>query len=582
MQCQPIGKAGRRRPEEKLVTFDFRESSAWEPPRYDVGIVGSGPAGITLARGLSTMGRRICVLESGGRQPDPFADGLKEVDSTGIHIKDYSRERIFGGTSTTWAGLSSPLDPIDLEVRPWVPHSGWPLSWQELEPYYEEATQRFGFPTWFRFRDSAWMRLAARSSPLPPWRRLQEKIFLAAEPPQHFARDHGDIFDSDGLDLYLGASVTSLRGDPATGLASGVEIGLPGGGYRVIEAGIFVLACGGIENARLLLNSRFACPAGLGNDLDQVGRYFMNHPKNNHGLIRLSRPQPGLPGYFGFLSPLDKCTGYVGLRLREALQREMALLNSYVRFEPVFNWTDNAGVGALVYYLKRSRWLMRGFRRMMRNRLVELRDYSETGDDSQFMNERKQWRHHLEMIKHIAANVGPVGAYLKGRLSNRTPLRVTAIRLRNFMEMAPHPDNRVTLSPRTDAFGRQLPHVVHRCRRLDRRSLVAVHDALRREVAESGWGELDSDLTEASDPWPIAMDASHHMGATRMGTDPGSSVVDANGRLHHSGNVYLAGSSIFPTSGCANPTFTIVALALRLARHLKRVLSRANATMGTA
>jgi choline dehydrogenase-like flavoprotein len=556
------------------MIFDFRDSVPTALPSYAVCIVGSGPAGTSLANALADSGHRICVLESGGRQPDPFADRLRDLDATGMHIKDYSRERIFGGASTTWAGLSSPLDAVDFEKREWVAYSGWPFSRRELVPHYQEATRRFRFPAWERYLGREWMGLGKALDTVPHWRQLEEKVFLAADPPQNFARDHGGVYAGDGVDLCLGTTVTAVLGDAATGLASGVEIRLAAGCRRVLRARVVVLACGGIENARLLLNSTFGCPSGLGNDRDQVGRYFMNHPKNNCGLIRLKRPQSGLPGYFGFLSMADGCAGYVGLRLNEALQRERRLVNSYVRFEPVFNWTDNPGVAAVVYYLKRSRVLMRIFRRINQEKVVELRDYSESGDDSEFMNERKPFRRHLGMVRHIAANGVPVGRYLRSRLADRSPQRVTAIRLRNFMEMEPLPENRITLSDRTDAFGMRLPRVYHRCSPMDRRSIVAVHEVLRGEVTEAGWGELDSALREDSEPWPIHLDASHHMGATRMGDDPATSVTNGDGRLHFSGNVYLAGSSLFPTSGCANPTFTIVALALRLAGHLRRELSR--------
>jgi choline dehydrogenase-like flavoprotein len=140
------------------------------------------------------------------------------------------------------------------------------------------------------------------------------------------------------------------------------------------------------------------------------------------------------------------------------------------------------------------------------------------------------------------------------------------------MEMEPDPENRVTLSDALDANGVPVPRVAHRCTELDRRSLVALHEELGRELESTGVGRLESDLATA-DPWPVDQDASHHMGTTRMGTDPATSVVDPDLRLHTIGNVWCAGASVFPTSGCANPTLTIVALSIRLARHLRTVLA---------
>jgi choline dehydrogenase-like flavoprotein len=118
--------------------------------------------------------------------------------------------------------------------------------------------------------------------------------------------------------------------------------------------------------------------------------------------------------------------------------------------------------------------------------------------------------------------------------------------------------------------------VRHRCTERDRRSLLALHEALAADFARAGVGQLDTDLASAN-PWPIDQDASHHMGTTRMGTDSATSVTDPNGRVHSVENVYMAGASLFPTSGCANPTFTIVALSIRLARHLRENVFREGA-----
>ena len=162
--------------------------------------------------------------------------------------------------------------------------------------------------------------------------------------------------------------------------------------------------------------------------------------------------------------------------------------------------------------------------------------------------------------------------YLFFRLSKRKP-KIRFARVRNFMEMAPDPENRVTLDSEPDEDVKPLPRVVHRCGDLDRRSMVEVHAALAAEVEAAGLGVLESDLAEDTSPWPIDQDASHHMGTTRMGTDPSTSVVDADLRVHGLDNLYAAGASVFPTSGCVNPTYTIVALSIRLARHLRETVA---------
>lgn len=537
--------------------------------QYDVCIVGAGPAGIALAHSLSDMPLRVCVVESGGQSKTAFGDTLRRTESDGIDIKLDSRERVLGGTSTRWAGLSSPLDAIDFATRSWVPGSGWPIDRTELVPYYERASTLFRFPKWDHFGGIDWLPAAADR--LPRWTGLEAKTFLAADPPQDFGTEFGGVFDGPHVDVVLRATVAGVDGRQGAAHATGVVIRLPDGSSASIDARVTVLAAGGIENARLLLVSRFGCAAGLGNDRDQVGRRFMNHPKATYGVIDLATAQGPLPGYFGFLYPGLGYAGYVGLRLTALEQERQSVLNSYVRFEPVFDWSDDPGVDALVRFVKARASFMRFFRTLKRDEVVELRSYAETGDDQDLPDgpARSGAMHRLREIVHHRRSVV---RYLRARLTVAGGPLVTSIRLRNFMEMAPDPDNRVALSESLDALGSPIARVTHRCGDLDRRSLVALHRRLEREVAEAGWGRLRTGLSADLAPWPIRVDASHHLGATRMGADPSTSVVDKDLRLHTTDSVYVVGGSVFPTSGCANPTYTIVALALRLGDHLRQRL----------
>ncbi len=546
------------------MIVDLNESGAKELPEYDVCVIGSGPAGATVAAELAGSKLRICVLESGRLRITRHGDELKRVQSAGIHIKDYSRERVLGGASTTWSGLSSPLDETDLRPRPWLRHSGWPLRAEALFPYYEQAAERYRFPPAAFFGVDGFGALRADGDLAPEWESIEEKVFLACAEPQDFAHEVRGIYERDEVDLYLDASVLRLEGAAGTKRVVAALARSRGGVERRLRARVFVVATGGIENARLLLNSRDVCPAGLGNERDQVGRYLMNHPKNYHGILHLTRALEDVPYFFGCL--YRGYAGYAGLRLRAEVQAERGLLNSYVRLEPLFPWSDSRGIEALVLLVKRSAFFFRRWKNRHRNKVVTLRDYSETGDDSDVQNERKGLLDWVGLLFAILADAHKVARYLFYRLSRARP-KITRVRLRNFMEMEPDPDNRVTLSEAVDTYGQRIPCVRHECTEVDRRSLLALHELLLTELPRAGVGELDTTLAEET-PWPIVQDASHHMGTTRMGTDPRTSVVTPDCRLHDVENVYLAGASVFPTSGSANPTFTIAALSIRLAEHL--------------
>ena len=545
---------------------DLDKHEGDELPAYDLCIIGSGPAGMTVAAELAGRGLRLCVLESGRLTVTEHGDSLRRVESEGIHIKDYSRERVLGGTSTTWAGLAAPLDEIDFAPRPWLDHSSWPIPRSELVPFWEAAGERYRFPSMDSFDpQGGFGNLRRKSDVQPAWESIDEKIFLAAAEAQNFGREWRHLFDADGIDAWLDATVVELATSEAGTRVRCARLHTRSGREFELRAPTFVLATGGIENARLLLNSTDARPAGLGNEHDQVGRYLMNHPKNYHGLLHLARPTGDLPFYYGCL--YKGFAGYAGMRLREEVQARESLLNSYVRLEPLFPWTDNRGVEALVLFAKRSAFLMRSFKKRKGEKVVALRDYSETGDDSDLQNARKSLFEWLKLALAIPADLPSVLRYLKYRLVTKAKPKIKRARLRNFMEMEPHPDNRVVLVDERDACGARRARVLHDTTAKDRRSLIELHRVLAREFEQQGIGRLESDLEHAN-PWPIDTEASHHLGTTRMGTSPKTSVVDSDCRVHSVQNLFLAGGSVFPTSGCANPTFTIVALSIRLARHL--------------
>lgn len=543
------------------------EASA-RPAPFDVCIVGTGPAGATVAAELRDSGLEVLVLESGGARVTNQGDALRETTSTGLWIKPWSRERVLGGASTTWAGLSSPLDDADLAPRPHLGGVGWPLPQAELEALWEEAAARYRFPRATAFGREGFGRLRRKGDLQPAWEELEEKVFLAAAEPQDFGREQRATWEHERVTLCLGATVTQLRAGPGGELERAL-VRDGSGALHEVRARAFVLACGGIENARLLLLSEGADGVALGNAHGQVGRCFMNHPKSYAGTLRFRTPVRSAPYYFGCIH--EGFAGYAGLRLPTARQAELGLVNSYVRLEPLFPWSDNPGIEALVTLVKRMGAVMRAFRRSRADEVVELRDYAETGDDSEVQNARKSWLDWLRLAGTVLAHLPGVLHYLSYRITRRQA-PIHRARIRAFMEMEPREENRVTLGEQRDLHGTPLPHVHHEVSARDRRSMVAVYEALERDLARTGMGTLEEPLTDA-DPWPIDQDASHHMGTTRMGTDPASSVTDPDLLVRGTTNLYAAGASVFPTSGCANPTFTIVALSIRLARTLRERLA---------
>ena len=486
-----------------------------------------------------------------------------------LHPRTPRHALLAGAKATTTMRCIASIAANDFERRDWVSYSGWPIDHSELLPFYREAAERYRFPPLEKFENLRWESLHKEATVRPQWNELTEKVFLASEDPQNFGCEFLDVYERDDTDLLLDSTVIRLEGNSCSGDCQHAVVSRSDKKQFRVNATHFVLAANGIENARLLLNSTYKDSLGLGNQNDQVGRYFMNHPKNYFGKITLTKSIKELPAYFGFMA--DGFAGYFGLRISEKLQRERRLLNSYIRFEPVFPWSDNPGVEAVVFLTKQIKFLMKSFRSLKKGGVVKLRDYAETGDDSDLQNERKTIKSYFNILRLVVTHLPTVAVYLFYRLIDRLDPKVRSIRIRNFMEMEPHPNNRIILSEQRDDLGCRKAKVIHSPTDLDKRSMVEVHESLKRDLSTMNWGKFKIELTPEIEPWPIDADASHHMGSTRMGSDPSNSVVDRDCKIHSISNVYVAGGSVFPTSGNVNPTFTLIALGIRLANHLKTI-----------
>lgn len=515
---------------------------------YDYCIIGTGPAGLTLANKLSNTGKKICLIESGSKNISKTKEGLKKVFSIGeIKIKDKSRERVWGGTSTTWAGLSAPLDKIDFEK--------WPIKLEDIEPYYKNLDE-YGFAPYEDFQINHFDELKKKGDLVLRLNKLEEKVFLASDPAVNFGQKYKNILKKENVTILLDSTVTEINRDSNQKIKFIVLVD-SNNARQEISADKFIICAGGLETTRLLLSSN------IGNESNQVGKYLMNHPKNNFGILKLNKPIKRTPYLFGYLE--SGFAGYAGLRINESLQRKLGVLNSYIRFEPMFPWTDSLGVYALINLSKRAKTLLNWWKGKQKG-LVNLKDYNETGDDNDKVENSDLGI--FKSIYSILTDLKAVTFYILNRLQSKKEITINRIRIRNFMEMEPRLGNQMTLSEELDVYGNPFPLVDLNTSVLDRKSLIELHNLFREEIQRLGLGKFESDLENAH-PWPINFDASHHLGGTIMGIDPNKSVVDSNLKVHTTENLYVCSGSVFPTSGCANSTYTICALALRLAKHLE-------------
>ena len=491
----------------------FLDALALEPGmtlQADVCIAGAGAAGMTVALDLRASGLSVILLESGGARREAESQRLSDGRMVGIDTWTLRSMRIraLGGATGHWEGWCRPLMPQDFESREHVPHSGWPIRYADLLPWYRRACQTLQLGP---FEWNAAARAKAMGMPLLPAGAALDQRYYQFSPPTRFAQVYGAALnEADDVRVVTHANVTDVRLESGGARAASLTCRALGGPTFHVQANRYVLALGGIENPRILLASRSQRPGGVANGHDVVGRYFMEHP-HYYGSVGLAHAAK-LDLAFFKRNPSDlkraegpavRVMGAIGLAAD--LARRERLLNFSATFQAVSKGAETGALSAATTQVLVTR--------------------------------------------------------------GRTPFQAAELSVR--AEQSPLPASRVTLTEDVDAL--DMPRVALDWRIAPeddvqmRRALVI----LARELAAGGIARawIPGDATRfVWRPSP----GGHHMGTTRMGTDPSVSVVDANCRTHEVENLYIAGSSVFTTGGDANPTLTIVALAHRLADTLKR------------
>lgn len=472
----------------------------------DVCVVGAGAAGITLALDLAKRGLRVVLVESGGLTFSEQAHGLLDIEHMGenkIDLASNTRARYFGGTTNLWGGVCLPLDPYEFEQHDWVPHSGWPFSRKDLDPYYQAAADLLGLKSVEAKFDPEAMGASDR---LPLINSEQEAInhtFLRRIPKKHLRVGRWrrqEVASNPLIKCLLNTTIVEIHPDKSHRKIAHLEGRTFNGDTLRFRARDYALCTSAIENARLLLASDSVVRGGLGNTHDLVGRFFMIHP----------------PTGIGRILPLDP---------KAPLSQEEFLSNK-------------TGVGWQISHQARKQFQLQAFHAFL------------------IKSDFPHPLHHEAAVRELMH-------------SPTTPDEDPAsLRRRGFLvnwEQAPNPRSRIMLSRSRDELGVRKPLVNLELTADDRPRAQASFELLSLSAARSGLGRLQiSDITTT----PLTGGGGHQIGTTRMSDDPRQGVTDANGKVHSLDNLFVAGSSLFPTGGWQNPTFTIFALALRLAEFL--------------
>jgi len=523
-------------------------------------IIGGGVAGITLAMELDKKGIDVVLLESGGFNPDDDTRDLYRGEDVGewrYNFADGSRSRFLGGSSNCWGGWCRPLDPWDFEKRDWIAYSGWPFGLDELTPYYERthALLKLG-PN--NFDPEFWERSINRSDVrrIPLVTGKVRDTISQFSPPARFGKLYRDTLKrSQGVRVFLYANATNIDTDRMGKTVSHIDVATLTGRRMKVAAKLYVLATGGIENARLLLASNKVLPNGLGNGHDLVGRFFMDHPRLFSGSIKFTRQWTrnklsDVKYHYqnAAVAAHGTCIAHQFALTPETL-REEGLLNARVWFSSVFPGEGSEGAQAL-------------FRCKQALLKKEQAGWSLTKDL-------------LTMMAHPLDTLG----YGYTRLFQPRWL-IQGVTFQLIVEPEPDPDSRVMLSPsQKDQLGMNRVRVDWRLTPRVQRTFDRTLALLAEDMRQSGVAQVKLDPPIEGEKWPQDLEGTwHHMGTTRMHDSPRYGVVDRNCLVHGMSNLFVAGSSVFPTAGANFPTITLAALAFRLAEHLAKEVRSATST----
>lgn len=518
------------------------------PAEADIVIIGSGAAGISLALALDGAEQRVLLLEAGGETSDQSFYRATRVAPDSHVPAELFRRRAFGGTTSLWGGRCIPLDPIDFERRDWVPGSGWPIAFEDLDRFTPRAMEicEAGAPAFLGEQIFPGASLLAERMNHSD---IEANAVERFSPPTHFgARYRERLASSANIGVLTETPVLRIMAEDGT--VTGVET--PRGTIRARQV---IVAAGGLETPRLLLAS------GLGNDL--VGRFYQTHTTAEFGAISFTGKHR-----IAYERAKDGawCRRY--LRLSPGGERRSRSVRLFVRPNnpPVGDPSHGNAILSAIHFAKAG--LIAEYARILTGaRHVG----ASTG--------RKTVRTTLAHLRNIVLGAPALAGFLFRWLRLRTlakrklpsaflenrrgvyPLFVQA-------EQVPNPESRITLSDEKDALG--MPRIVvdWRLHDQDRELFMRGMNALRDATHGSG-GEISFDPEELATVDLVPLPG-HHIGTARMASAPDQGVCDPDCQVFGVKGLYIAGSAAFPTSGGANPTLAIVALSLRLGDHLLR------------
>lgn len=513
--------------------------------RADICVIGGGPAGIVVASELAAEGRDVVVIEAGSQPYDRHQarflprsvvghvwgaqSGARGVNR-GIPYYSLRMSRVRGIGGSTQAlkahGLRlRPLDAIDFKSDT---TANWPLAYEEFVSFLDDAVQYCGIPeagiVWDA-TDGSFDR-----------NRMSElaKVCFRHAPRTAFQLKGVQAGNTRHQRWITSAIATEFRVDSA-GYVTRVRVSTRSHSSFTVEARNVVLAAGGVDNARVLLANPPLLEA-MGHSATHVGRYFMEHLHYVAGHLIPTGPdaQREIAQYFSSRDGWDPW-----ITVADATTRLESLARSAFSAVPVYSSSLAPGVNAL-------------------GRMARVVPYGPF--------DRPLWAREMAVVLRGTPTIASAIVDRFDPSSKRGHFAIIAM-----SEQTPNSSSRITLSNRRDYSGLRLPVLDWQLKEHDVESARHSAEILGNNLSAAGLGEFVPTWIRPDERLPPVLGGWHHIGTTRMSAEADGGVVDANSRVYGAPNLFIAGSSVFPTGGFANPTLSLVALAVRLGRHLARM-----------
>jgi hypothetical protein len=556
------------------MIIDARQLPNHHSIECDICIVGGGAAGITLAYELLKSGKDVVLLESGGARSEPRIQDLYKgqvVDPRKHGRLDFYRQRRFGGTTSVWGGRCAPFDDIDFEARPYVPYSGWPIRKRDLNSYYLRAHAYCDLGDYDYDTCSALPNQPVEMVPgfRSPHVRT-DRLWRYSLPTDFASAFGGALRKSKDIKVYLHANCLKIRANQTGTSVDLLEVASSPAKRFKVRAMRYVLAVGGLEVTRLLLTSNDTHPMGLGNSRDLVGRFYLSHMTGDVGEVHFS-PKGG-EIVWNYERSEDRVYCRRSISITEEKQRSDGLLNfrATLSHPPIEDPRHGNGVLSAMYLIKRY---------------LIARIPPEYSRSLSGMAPLQYASEHLGNVIKDSGNVARFSSvWIRQRLLRKRKLpsavfksKTNTYTLHFDAEQSPNINSRVKLGDTIDIFGIRRLSVDWRFLDLDVQSVVRSCQLMSMAFNRCGVGKMLFRPESMTDYIRSNCSVgSHHIGTTRMASSGSLGVVDENCRMHGIDNLYIASSSVFPTSGIANPTLTIVALSIRLADHLQQIVDLEN------